>query len=160
MDIDEGSENETDDNESNDNDGDGDVVMQGLTATNIVSGSPSRASSTGLSGLSCPSDFIYSYRTHSAVPPSRRKVKLLYVPDPSRTKCSREEASIDLGWVKRYLRADQVKAIEGLKGVQYRMPRQTKLERGIAGTLVLLTEWVCHHFLSCLLINVPDDSSG
>jgi hypothetical protein len=138
MDVDGGSDNEPAENGSDDDD----FMMQGLTTTHAVSGSPSRASSTGLSGLSCPSDFIYPYRTHGAVPPAPRKIRLLYVPDPSRGKDTREEASIDLGWVRRHLTPDQLNAIRGLNGMQYKASRQTKQERNASGTLMLVTEWV------------------
>lgn len=149
MDVDESSNDEDEDvNSGDDNydnqerDGDeDDMGMQGLTVTTVATSTTSRSSSTGLSGMSCPPDFIYAYGTRSAVP-SPKKIKLLYVPDPSRARSSRDRAMIDLGWVRRHLSADQLAAIRELKGFYYKVPKPTKVERTASGTLILLTEWV------------------
>lgn len=152
--MDTSDDDESDDNEDvemddkememDDDDDDDDMDMRGLTVAGMVPETISRSSSAALSGISCPSDFIHSYGTHCEVPTAHRKIKLLYVPDPSRARLSREDAMIDLGWVRRHVTADQLSAIKDLKGVQYKVPKPTKVERSMSGTLMLLTEWVGH----------------
>ncbi|KAF9230949.1 hypothetical protein BU15DRAFT_82991 [Melanogaster broomeanus] len=100
----------------------------------------SRALSAAMSGISGLSNV---YATPTVMEhPLPHTLELLYIPDPSRARSSREEAMVDLGWVKRNLTPAQVQTIQGLRGFRHKAAKPVRAERNAPGITMYLTEWL------------------
>lgn len=81
----------------------------------------------------------FLYTPHPDVP---RTIQLLYVPDPTRSKCSIDDVSHHPAWVRRYLKKEKFMEIKHLVGF-YKKSRTTPDEGDDSeGVPYLLTEWV------------------
>lgn len=69
-----------------------------------------------------------------------KTIKLLYIPDPTRGK-ERQDVSNSLSWVKRYLREDQLRSIQHLKGF-YVKARASMDDLDFGGLPCRMFEWV------------------
>ncbi|KAF8836309.1 hypothetical protein BDN67DRAFT_1014798 [Paxillus ammoniavirescens] len=84
---------------------------------------------------------VYEYPYGTTTKPTLEPIKLLYIPDLSRVFHTGLDVGSNLGWVRRYLTAEELFAIRGLQSFQRKVKARVG-ERSPGTTTILLTEWL------------------
>ncbi|KAF9230259.1 hypothetical protein BU15DRAFT_69346 [Melanogaster broomeanus] len=100
----------------------------------------SRALSAAMLDISGLSNMYATPTVMEPLPP--RTLELLYIPDPSHTYPTHEEAMVDLGWVKRNLTPAQIQTIKGLRGFRHKVAKLIQAECNAPGITTYLMEWL------------------
>ncbi|KAG6369439.1 hypothetical protein JVT61DRAFT_14857 [Boletus reticuloceps] len=87
-------------------------------------------------------------------PDARKTIKLLYIPDPSRSHDRIKDVAHHLSWVKRYLAEDHLASIQHLKGF-YVKARTSRDDLDAVGLPYRMTEWLW--VMTCLSDHRSDD---